>query len=202
MKKITKSNIKYFFKYQLTKPARCIYNAFLFIKYPFLQPRNVWTGKKYWDFNKLENIPRGWRKAFGKQFVRDLRKALIKDNILHEFQFTQIKEKYGELRLYNNGEGPATREVIRYYEFLSQGYCINCGKPARYMTEGWIEYLCEKCFDETENTNMPNYNKYKSACRLKVEDIPHCYKYENDKKVEIDVGVDFYKLWDLPREEK
>ena len=160
MKKITKSNIKYFFKYQLTKPARCIYNAFLFIKYPFLQPRNVWTGKKYWDFNKLENIPAGWRKAFGKQLRNDLRKALIKDGILHDFYFTQIKEKWGKLCLYNNGTGPASEYVINHYQELSMCYCINCGKPARYVTDGWIEYLCEDCFDECSNTEMENYQEY------------------------------------------
>lgn len=203
MKKITKSNIKYFFKYQLTKPARCIYNAFLFIKYPFLQPRNVWTGKKYWDFNKLENIPAGWRKAFGKQLRNDLRKALIKDGILHDFYFTQIKEKWGELCLYNSGTGPESDYVINHYQELSKCYCINCGKPARYVTDGWIEYLCEDCFDECSNTEMENYQEYKRSCRLNREDITYWIKRDKDGvETKLDYGVDFEKLWDLPREEK
>lgn len=202
MKKITTSKIRYFFKYQLTKPVRCMYNAFLFIRYPFLQPRNVWTGKRYWDFNKMNEIPKGWRKAFGKQFKKDLRQALIKDEILKTFQFTQIKEKYGTLRLYNNGEGPETEKVIRYYESLSMCYCIRCGKPARYETKGWIEYLCEDCFDESENINRSNYDEYKLSCRLTKKDIPHCYRYEGNEKIEIDIGIDFCKLWGLPGEEK
>lgn len=202
MKKITKSNIKYFFKYQLTKPARCIYNAFLFIKYPFLQPRNVWTGKKYWDFNKLENIPAGWRKAFGKQLRNDLRKALIKDGILHDFYFTQIKEKWGKLCLYNNGTGPASDYVINHYQELSMCYCINCGKPARYVTDGWIEYLCEDCFDECSNTEMENYQEYKLSRRLNREDITYWIRRDKDGvETKLDYGVDFEKLWDLPGEE-
>lgn len=202
MKKITKSNIKYFFKYQLTKPARCIYNAFLFIKYPFLQPRNVWTGKKYWDFNKLENIPAGWRKAFGKQLRNDLRKALIKDGILHDFYFTQIKEKWGKLCLYNNGTGPASEYVINHYQELSMCYCINCGKPARYVTDGWIEYLCEDCFDECSNTEMENYQEYKLSRRLTREDITYWIRRDKDGvETKLDYGVDFEKLWDLPGEE-
>lgn len=202
MKKITKSNIKYFFKYQLTKPARCIYNAFLFIKYPFLQPRNVWTGKKYWDFNKLENIPAGWRKAFGKQLRNDLRKALIKDGILHDFYFTQIKEKWGKLCLYNNGTGPESDYVINHYQELSMCYCINCGKPARYVTDGWIEYLCEDCFDECSNTEMKNYQEYKLSCRLTRNDISHWIRRDKDGvETKLDYGVDFEKLWDLPGEE-
>lgn len=202
MKKITKSNIKYFFKYQLTKPARCIYNAFLFIKYPFLQPHNVWTGKKYWDFNKLENIPAGWRKAFGKQLRDDLRKALIKDGILHDFYFTQIKEKWGKLCLYNNGTGPASEYVINHYQELSMCYCINCGKPARYVTDGWIEYLCEDCFDECSNTEMENYQEYKLSRRLTREDITYWIRRDKDGvETKLDYGVDFEKLWDLPGEE-
>ena len=200
MDKITKSKIRYFFKYQLTKPARCIYNAFLFIRYPFLQPRNVWAGgKKYWDFSEYSYIAAGWRKAFGKQFKKDLRQALIKDGILKTFYFIEIKEKYGSLCLYNNGAGPATREVIRYYEFLSMGYCHLCGKPARYETRGWIEYLCEDCFDKVDEGNeyRNNRDKFKLACRLTAQDIPRCYTYSGSKKIELDTGVDFVKLWGL-----
>lgn len=197
MNKITRSKITYFFKYQLTKPVRCIYNAFLFIKYPFLQPRNVWTGKKYWDFNKLENIPAGWRKAFGKQLRNDLRKALIKDGILHDFHFTQIKEKYGELCLYNNSTGEATEYVIRHYEELSKCYCINCGKPVRYMTTGWIMYLCGECFDKCHNTEMENYQGYKLSHRLTKDDISHWVRHENGVTTQLDYGVDFEKLWGL-----
>ena len=199
MKKITKSKIRYFFKYQLTKPARCIYNAFLFIKYPFLQARNVWTGKKYWDFNLLENIPKGWRKAFGKQFIKDLRKVLIRTDMLRTFQFSEIKEKYGTLRLDNNGTTPEVDKVITYYEFLSMGYCHLCGKPARYETKGWIEYLCEDCFDKVDEGNeyRNNHDKFKLACRLTAQDIPHYYTYSGSKEIELDTGVDFYKLWGL-----
>ena len=24
--------------------------------------------------------------------------------------------------------------------------CINCGKPAKYMTRGWISYVCKSCY--------------------------------------------------------
>lgn len=40
-----------------------------------------------------DEIPEGWRKAFGKQLSRDLKKALIKDGYLKEFRFSYIKVK-------------------------------------------------------------------------------------------------------------
>jgi len=192
-----KSKIKGFFTQTLTKPFKCLFYAIYFIKYPFLQPRNVWTGKRYWDWNEFYHIPRGWKKAFGKQLRNDLRKALIKDGILKTFYFTQIKEKYGELCLYNNGTGEATEYVIRHYEELSKCYCINCGKPARYMTTGWIEYLCEDCFDEVSNKDRDNYEEYKLSHRLTKDDISHWFRNENGVTTQLDYGVDFEELWGL-----
>ena len=187
MKKINKYSIKTFFTVTLWKPFRCLFYVFYFMRYPFLQPRNVWTGKKYWDFNEFWCLPRGWKKAFGKQLRNDLRKALIKDGILHDFYFTQIKEKYGTLRLYNNGEGENTSKVIRYYENLSMCYCIMCGKPARYCTQGWIEYVCEDCFNKIERYDEdadPKFSEYKKLCRLKEEDIPKIIRHYPDGKEE------------------
>lgn len=99
--------------------------------------------------------------------------------------------------MYNNGEGPETEKVINHYEFLSMCYCFRCGKSARYETKDWIEYLCEDCFDELENTNRSDYTKYKLSCRLTKDNIPHYYKYENEEKIEVDIGIDFEKLWGL-----
>lgn len=206
MNKDKKKYIEYKIKNFFITPCVVIRNFFLCLKYPFYISRNVWTGK-FMGFTSTwyDDIPDGWRKAFGKQFSKDLKKALKKDGILKTFRFQQIKEKYGTLRLYNNGEGENTGNVIRYYENLSMCYCIICGKPARYCTQGWIEYVCEDCFNKIERYDEdadPKFDEYKKLCRLKEEDIPHYYKYEGDKKTEIDTGVDFYKLWDLPREEK
>lgn len=196
-----KSKLKFFFKIDLWKPLKSFVNMFIFIKYPFLQPQNVWTGKKYWSFREDEYIPTGWRNVFGKQFFKDLRAALIKDGILKTFRFVEIKEKYGTLRLYNNGEGPETEKVIRHYELLSMCYCIDCGKPARYETRGWVEYLCEECFDKYESSNSyrDNYKEYKLACRLKRTDIPKIIRHTSidDDGAEVPIDIDFAAMWGL-----
>ena len=55
-------------------------NYFLCQKYKFLKMYNVYTGKfcgyrsTWYDF-----IPSGWKKAFGKDLCKELKKALKKD---------------------------------------------------------------------------------------------------------------------------
>lgn len=198
-KKIIKRKIKNFF----TVPFLVIKNFFFCLKYPFYTSRNVYTGKiTGFRHTWYESIPEGWRKAFGKQLSKDLKEALKKDGMLKKSRFfSDIKEKYGTLRLYTCGEGENTHKVIRHYESLSMCYCIICGKPARYCTQGWIEYLCEDCFRKIErydaDTNL-EFNEYAQTCRLKEEDIPHCYTYSKERgEKEVDLGIDFKKMWGI-----
>lgn len=205
MNKDKKKYIEYKIKNFFITPCVVIRNFFLCLRYPFYISRNVWTGK-FMGFTSTwyDDIPDGWRKAFGKQFSKDLKKALKKDGILKTFRFQQIKEKYGTLRLYNNGEGENTGNVIRYYENLSMCYCIMCGKLARYCTQGWVEYVCEDCFNKIERYDEdadPKFDEYKKLCRLKEEDIPKVIRhYPDGKEEEIDLDIDFKKKWGLEDE--
>ena len=133
----------------ITSLIRKIKNYFFCLRYPFYKVRNVWTDKFMgYDHTLYDHIPEGWRKAFGKQLSKELKKQLKKDNQLKTFRFSQIKEKYGTLRLYNFGCSEECMKLLDKYEKLSSHYCIKCGKKAKYETEGYILYLCEKCFKE------------------------------------------------------
>lgn len=79
-------------------------------------------------------------------------------------QWRQIKEKYGELRLYATAIDEI-QLVLDKYELLSIGYCAHCGKPARYKTRGWIEYYCEDCARRISNSPT-------GELRLTTGDIP------------------------------
>ena len=173
-----------------------IKNFFLCLKYPFLKIRSIWTGKFYgYSYTYLDWIPHGWKKAFGKQLCKDLRKALIKDKNLYKFRFSDIKEKYGTLRFHHFGAGKNTDYVLMRYEQLSQCYCEHCGKPARYVTDGWIEYLCEDCAKEIIKS------EYLNEARLTVDDIPKITQYENGNEYEVNYDIDFEKLWGLNENE-
>ena len=153
-------------------------------KYPFL----TWYGDPlYMGYNEEsepdysftweDEIPKGWRKAFCPQMWDELKEILEKHNYLDKFRFAQIKEKYGTLRLYYNGVPEEIYDEIEAwvskYEKLSEEVCIQCGKPAKYMSLGWISYWCEDCakeingavidindLDEYYNTPREERNKF------------------------------------------
>ena len=132
------------------------YNKDLLEKYPWLTPYNVWTGEPLEDYDYeytlADDIPRGWRIAFGDQMIEELDQLLKKYNLEKEYRITQIKEKYGGLRWYDNGfpeEGyKEYTDWLHKYEDLSFRTCIRCGKPAIGLTKGWIMPLCKDCMKD------------------------------------------------------
>lgn len=127
-------------------------------RYPFLIPRNIWNDKILWSYPKnhwsytpkyewtnLDCMPEGWRKAFGEQMCEEIRNALIKHNYLYKYRITQIKEKYGSLRWYDNGAPQEVYDIIHKYEWYSERICLCCGREATKMSLGWVSPLCDRC---------------------------------------------------------
>lgn len=178
-------------------------NFFFCLKYPFWKATNVWTGKFIgYGFTWYDDIPEGWRIAFGKDLSDDIKrigKRYLKSHKGKRWkdvvQFQQIKEKYGTLRIYATAVEPL-QELFTTYEYLSMGYCIHCGRPAAYITEGWVEYICPYCqlkrlFD----------HPWARSRRLSKDDLPQVYSYENGKEKQVSLidkyGVDLPYLWGL-----
>ena len=219
----------------LLKPV-ADYNKELIKKYPWLIPTNRWSGKKitdcagpngeegFWpgepqshpeynyEYTELDDMPDGWRLAFGEQMCEEVQQELEKFDFVNKYFIEQIKEKYGGLRWYSgpcpvgkfgdpveeyigtwderpefsvmpkNGylwretlldpypEGITYEEIIadktshrylyqkvplvekchirdieRKYEELSHKICIKCGKPAKWISTGWICPWCDDC---------------------------------------------------------
>lgn len=61
------------------------------------------------------------------------------------FQFTQIKEKFGGLRVYSNGGDDYTRGLIGMAECWSYKSCEICGNKGQTTKHGWLKTICEKC---------------------------------------------------------
>lgn len=129
-------------------------------RYPFLIPRNRWTDKLIWDktdkysmpysYTELDAMPDGWRRAFGIEMCEEIREELIKYNYLDKYRIADIKEKFGELRWYDNGAPVGCAEkiwkIIDKYTELSHHTCMICGKPTETSSDGyWLYTLCNKC---------------------------------------------------------
>ena len=102
-------------------------------------------------YTEWDAMPVGWNKAFGKQYLKDLKKQLKKDKMLYKFRIMDLKEKYGTARLYINYGSPELYNIINKYESLSWNTCIQCGKSATYTSKGWIAPYCEECVNNSKD---------------------------------------------------
>ena len=141
-------------------------------RFPFLIPSNRWSGMKiteavdggYWpgdpkeipkydyEYTELDDMPDGWRKAFGEQMCQEIMDELVANDMVDTYRIMQIKEKYGDLRWYDNGFTRKGFDIIEKYSALSAHTCIKCGKPATRVTTGWIAPYCDECCPSVERS--------------------------------------------------
>lgn len=183
-------------------------NKKLIKRYPFLLPRNCWTGKVVDDYDysytEYDCIDIGWRKAFGKLLLEDLREACIKTNYLYELRLEQIKEKYGQLRIYTNAAPQEIHDVIRKYEFISEYVCIHCGKPEAIVVNnyGWMLPLCKDCWNASNKRRESKELEtipWKIASHNQITGLPDSYKltiFSQGKEIvkEIDISKTTKKI--------
>ena len=128
-------------------------NKALVDEFPFLLPRNRWTGKVPDDYDysytELDAMPEGWRTAFGLQMCKELKEILVGAGALETYRIMDIKEKYGSVHWYDNGyPASADKQYIAWqskYVELSLNTCIICGKKATKMSVGYISPFCDQC---------------------------------------------------------
>jgi NAD-dependent SIR2 family protein deacetylase len=143
-------------------------------KYPFLVYRNVFSDEKCfdekkdleinyykeWDGYGWEGI---WKKYLEKLF--ELYDNKWSEETKKHFQFTEIKEKYGQLRIYTSFTD--TEENLESKaEMLSEWTCMKCGKQPRdsrgrhIIWRGWIGNYCKDC---AKKENKENYKSWKQV---------------------------------------
>ena len=137
---------------RIKKKQRQLRNKKLCKRYPFLAIRNWRTDEPIgYEFTYLDDMPDGWRKAFGTEMCEEIRQVLIKANYLNKYRVVQIKEKYGSLRWYDEGAPDSIyrelQNIINKYEEISERTCIWCGRPATKISLGWISPWCDNCAD-------------------------------------------------------
>lgn len=121
--------------------------------YPYLLPRNAFTGQVHKDYDYSyvvgeHDLPPGWFKLF-LQCCEHLKSTLVEYGKLHSFYFTQVKEKYGLLRMYTSGGNKEVYDILDKYSFLSNQVCCECGKPAKYQSTGYVCPYCSDCVSKS-----------------------------------------------------
>ncbi len=99
------------------------YRMTLTIKKP---KRRLFT---FWLYNKFNAI------FYGKLYT----------HIENYIEATQVKEKFGTLRIYTNHGTDEIYDEINTAEELSATTCEGCGSRGKRRTGSWIRTLCDRC---------------------------------------------------------
>lgn len=176
--KLKYTKVGYFF-YRLPRSIKAIFIGW---RFPFLKPYIDFTGNKIWKLenikekslkNKIilsilytlqriwpvpytfwDNIPKGWRKAFGWQMCKELQKYSNKG-----YRWLDFKEKFGMIRIEDACSNTMVNKIIHKYEYISSFTCIKCGKIADGHTTCWISPYCVSCKPEHDFFVHFGYNK-------------------------------------------
>lgn len=146
-------------------------------KYPFLNFKTWWSYKpeftqrniseriannyyKYWDNTGWENL---WKNLYLTRLFK-LYDSWDKET-RSQFYFTQVKEKFGKLRIYTTFHTHENLEHIA--ELLSGWTCQQCGKISKdesgrkaiWTTQYYISHLCKDCAKKYLLNNGVNTNE-------------------------------------------
>ena len=133
------------------------HNKELIEEYPFLKLKDNLDDMMTYTW--LDDMPIGWRVAFGEQMCKEIKEELLKHNELDSYEIVDIKEKFGGLRWYDNSNLPGLQVIIAKYAVLSETTCIVCGKPAEWVSTGWISPYCDDCATKQAKAQGVDINK-------------------------------------------
>lgn len=125
-------------------------NKALVEQFPFLVPIDAYSGRVPngydYSYTVLDYMPSGWRKNFGIKMCKEIKKELVANGDINQFKITDIKEKYGALRVYDYGSTQRIeKKILPKYGRLSERTCGICGRPATKIAIAWIFPLCDDC---------------------------------------------------------
>lgn len=87
----------------------------------------------------------GWRFLLGDLLQRI--SATLSDEEKQEFQISQIKEKFGTLRVHTYAESDRIDMLVDAAERASEITCDVCGGRGRLRNSGWIYVRCDEHVD-------------------------------------------------------
>lgn len=167
-----------------------IKNKKLIKQWAFLKPYNVWTGKPLkhynYEFTWADDLPRGWRKAYGDMMFEEIDEVLKRTN--SKIYIEQIKEKFG---CYDTETQVLTKLGWKYFEDVTQEDEIATLNPEtnqleyyRYLDKIKYHYKGKMYYLENRGVNLcvtPNHNLYVSKGSYfngKKNNEKRVYEYE------------------------
>lgn len=128
-------------------------NKRLVKKIPFLKMDDNY--KKTW----LDEVPFGWQKL-ALIYFENIEKILNDHNANNYLRITEVKEKWGKLRIYYSFVNNPKYEQNKWIEDIDRLFatlekeswklCIDCGAVASYQTNEYVTPVCGKCKEVIE----------------------------------------------------
>ena len=107
----------------------------------------------------LDEVPFGWQKL-ALIYFENIEKILNDHNANNYLRITQVKEKWGKLRIYYSFVNNPKYEQNKWIEDIDRLFatlekeswklCIDCGAVASYQTNEYITPVCGKCKEVIE----------------------------------------------------
>ena len=90
----------------------------------------------------------GWLLLLEELFDK-IQKLVDNNPLYNSLEIVQVKEKYGELRVYTNAYWEVVEDLIDEYTRKSKTICEWCGKKDKLRDDnGWYTTLCKKCHEK------------------------------------------------------
>lgn len=127
-----------------------------------------WTQCRYVDGEPIpqmcfvHDVPEGWRELLLDAF-RKIDVILKEKNLTDKYRITQVKEKFGYGRIYDNLDDPDISKIISDFEIQSSETCCRCGKSANWKSAGWICPYCDDCKEKLEKEHNVKFERMKQA---------------------------------------
>lgn len=128
-------------------------NKRLVKKIPFLKMNDNY--KRTW----LDEVPYGWQKL-ALIYFENIEKILNDHNANNYLRITEVKEKWGKLRIYYSFVNNPKYEQNKWIEDIDRLFatlekeswklCIDCGAVASYQTNEYVTPVCDKCKEVIE----------------------------------------------------
>lgn len=130
-------------------------------KYPWLKAYDPYPEGEDDVYCALDDMPQGWRAAFGDIMCEELDTVIKRLGIENEFHIVQVKEKYGQLRFYYEPMLSEIEDIVRKYETISEHVCCFCGKvDVAMVTAGWVSPYCKDCATKIRLCSDEKYDEF------------------------------------------
>ncbi len=108
------------------------------------------------------NVGPGWAPLVTQAFAFCKKRGII---------ITDIKEKYGTLRIYTDYYDEDVEEMLERIDWVSAHMCERCGKPGKPRSTGWIKTLCFRHYVGAQIGRKWQYFKWRWLPRLSAKEV-------------------------------